>query len=449
MALVEKRTAEAAETEAVPPGKAGWWRREIEIPRGAIVLYVLILAVLVLIIWSTRRERESHVLVPTIERFEETLPSIAGLTGSPIQDGNRVEILQDGEGFFPRFLADVAAARESIHLETYVWWRGEICEQVANALAEKARQGVEVRLTLDAVGSSKGDDELFERMEEAGVRVAFFHPFLLQDLGLFNNRTHRKLAVFDGRIGYVFGHGFAEEWTGRGQDEKHWRDTGARIEGPVVNSIQATFAENWVEQTAEVLVGEKYFPRLAAAGNVRAHMTASSPQGGVSRLEMLFKLAIGSAQKEILIQNPYFIPDGELVALLERAAERGVEVRIMLPGAVTDSSVVRHAGHRHYEALLDNGIEIYEFQPSLNHQKVMVVDGIWSQVGSTNLDDRSLDINDEASVGLIDKGVAGELREAFERDLESSLRVTPEEWRKRSAWHRLIDRSSYMINEQL
>lgn len=449
MALIEKRTAEAADTEAAPPGKPGWWRQEVEIPRGAIVLYVLILAVLVLIIWSTRRERESHVLVPTIERFEETLPSIAGLTGSPIQDGNRVEILQDGEGFFPRFLADVAAARESIHLETYVWWRGEICEQVANALAEKARQGVEVRLTLDAVGSSKGDDELFERMEEAGVRVAFFHPFLLQDLGLFNNRTHRKLAVFDGRIGYVFGHGFAEEWTGHGQDEKHWRDTGARIEGPVVNSIQATFAENWVEQTAEVLVGEKYFPRLAAAGNVRAHMTASSPQGGVSRLEMLFKLAIGSAQKEILIQNPYFIPDGEMVALLERAAERGVEVRIMLPGAVTDSSVVRHAGHRHYEALLDNGIEIYEFQPSLNHQKVMVVDGIWSHVGSTNLDDRSLDINDEASVGLIDKGVAGELREAFERDLESSLRVTPEEWRKRSAWHRLVDRSSYLINEQL
>jgi cardiolipin synthase len=217
----------------------------------------------------------------------------------------------------------------------------------------------------------------------------------------------------------------------------------------VVNSIQATFAENWVEQTAEVLVGEKYFPRLSPAGGIRAHMTASSPQGGVSRLEMLFKLAIGAAHKEILIQNPYFIPDGEMVGLLQKAAERGVKVRIMLPGAVTDSSVVRHAGHRRYEELLAKGIEIYEFKPSLNHQKVMVVDGLWSHVGSTNLDDRSLDINDEASVGLIDTGVAGELREAFERDLKVSGQVTLEQWRKRSAWHRFIDRGSYLINEQL
>jgi cardiolipin synthase len=387
--------------------------------------------------------------VPPIDRFEEALPSIANLTGSPIQAGNRVEVLQNGDGFFPRFFEDVAAARASIHLETYVWWEGEICERVANALAEKARQGVEVRLTLDAVGSNKGDDKLFEKMEKAGVKIAFFHPFKLQDLGLFNNRTHRKIAVFDGRIGYVFGHGFAEEWTGKGNDEKHWRDTGVRIEGPVVNAIQATFAENWVEQTSEVLLGEKYFPHLAPAGDVRAHVTASSPQGGVSRLELLFKLAINSAQKELLIQNPYFIPDGEMAGLIEKAADRGVKIRIMLPGAVTDSSVVRHAGHRRYEDLLEKGIEIYEFKPSLNHQKVMIVDGLWSHVGSTNLDDRSLDINDEASIGLIDTAVAGELREAFEQDLKVSERVTLEQWRKRSAWHRLIDRGSYLINEQL
>lgn len=431
------------------PEKTRWWQRKIEISRGAVVLYVLILAALILILWSTRRERESHVKVPLIDRFEEALPSIANLTGSPIQAGNRVEVLQDGDGFFPRLLEDIAAARETIHLETYVWWRGEICAQVADALAEKAREGAEVRLTLDAVGSNKGDEELFEKMEQAGVRIALFHPFELQDLGLFNNRTHRKIAVFDGRVGYVFGHGFAEEWTGRGQDEKHWRDTGVRVEGPVVNAIQATFAENWVEQTEEVLLGDKYFPHLAPAGGVRAHVTASSPQGGVSRLELLFKLAINSARKELLIQNPYFIPDGEMSGLLQKASERGVKVRIMLPGAVTDSSVVLHAGHRRYEDLLAKGIEIWEFQPSLNHQKVMIVDGLWSLVGSTNLDDRSLDINDEASIGLIDTGVAGELREAFARDLKASRQVTLAQWRQRSAWHRFIDRGSYLINEQL
>ena len=429
--------------------KRGWWHEKVEISRGGAILYVLIIALLILIIWSTRREHESHVKVPPIDRFEEALPSIANLTGSSIQAGNRVEILQNGDGFFPPLLADIAAARESIHLETYVWWKGEICEQVADALAGKARQGVEVRLTLDALGSNKGDEKLFETMEKAGVHITFFHPFHLRDLGLVNNRTHRKIAIFDGRVGYVFGHGFAEEWTGEGNDEKHWRDTGVRIEGPVVNAIQATFAENWVEQTEEVLLGEKYFPHLDAAGSVRAHMTASSPQGGVSRLELLYKLAINSAQKELLIQNPYFIPDGEMSGLLQKASERGVKVRIMLPGAVTDSSVVLHAGHRRYEDLLAKGVEIWEFKPSLNHQKVMIIDGLWSHVGSTNLDDRSLDINDEASIGLIDTGVAGELRKAFESDLKVSRQVTLEEWRQRSAWHRLIDRASYLINEQI
>jgi cardiolipin synthase len=196
-------------------------------------------------------------------------------------------------------------------------------------------------------------------------------------------------------------------------------------------------------------VGDRYFPRIAAAGSVRAHMTASSPQGGVSTLELLFKLAIATAQKELLIQNPYFIPDGEVVGLLESAVKRGVDVRVMLPGAVTDSSVVQHAGHRYYEELLTHGIKVYEFNRTLNHQKVMIVDGVWSHVGSTNFDDRSLDINDEASVGLIDPDVAGRLRQAFTADLEHSTEVTLAEWKERSAWHRLIDRVSYLVNEQL
>lgn len=435
----------ATKAEAVPRRRArkfliSWW---------AAMFYVLVLIALLLIIWSTRRERESHVRVPDVTDFEQALPSIAGLTGSPVQAGNRVTVLQNGDGFFPLLFEDIEAARETIHLETYVWWEGEICDRLAAALAKRAREGVEVRLTLDAVGSKNGKKELFEQMEQAGVKISFYHPFHLADIGLINNRTHRKLAIFDGRVGYVFGHGIAKEWTGDGQDEEHWRDTGVRLEGPVVNALQATFAENWVEQSSEVLLGDKYFPRLPAAGSVRAHVTASSPQGGVSRLELLFKMAISTAQEELLIQNPYFIPDGEMVGLLERAADRGVKVRIMLPGTVTDSSVVLHAGHRRYEELLAKGIEIWEHKRTLNHQKVMVIDGVWSHVGSTNFDDRSLDINDEASVGLIDTGVASELRAAFERDVADCKQVTLEEWRQRSAWHRFVDRGSYLINEQL
>jgi cardiolipin synthase len=217
----------------------------------------------------------------------------------------------------------------------------------------------------------------------------------------------------------------------------------------MVNAVQAVFAENWVEMTAEVLAGEKYFPQLGSAGPVRAHMTASSPHGGVSKLEMLYKLAIATARKRLIIQNPYFIPDSQMVRLLANAVRRGVDVRLMVPGPVTDSSVVRHAGHRQFEELLRDGIKIYEFQRTLSHQKVMIVDGLWVHVGSTNFDDRSLDINDEASVGLIDPAVAAELEAAFARDLRDCKRLDAESWSRRPLWHKLIDGVSYLLNEQL
>ena len=420
-----------------------------EISLGGAIVYVLIIAVLFLIIWSTQRERESHVRVPDFRSFEQALPSIANLTGAPILSGNAVQVLQNGDGFFPLLFEDIAKAKESIHFETYVWWKGEICDRLAHTLAAKARDGVEVRMTLDATGSTQGDDELFEEMEKAGVKISYYHPIRIRDLGLINNRTHRKVAVLDGKVAYVFGHGIAQEWTGNGEDEEHWRDTGVRLEGPIVNAVQGTFAENWVEMTAEVVAGDKYFPRLGAAGNVRAHVTATSPNGGVARLELLYKLAIASAQKELLIANPYFIPDQELVDLLGRAVKRGVDVKVMVPGKVTDSSVVRHAGHGQFEQLLQNGVKIFEYQKTLNHQKIMIIDGIWSQVGSANFDDRSLDINDEASVGLIDPSVAAQLEDAFEADLRDCTQVDLQTWSRRSLWHKLEDRFSYAINEQL
>jgi cardiolipin synthase len=423
--------------------------KTVEVTRLELALYVFLLLLLLLLLWSARREHASHVKVPQVRDFERELPSIANLTGSPIIPGNRVQVLENGDPFFSALFADIASARESIHIETYVWWQGDVCVRLAKALSDKARQGVEVRLQVDAVGSKKGDENLFEEIKAAGGKVEKFHPFRLVDLGLLNNRTHRKLAIIDGRVAYVFGHGIAKEWTGHAQDEKHWRDTGVRLEGPVVNAIQGVFAENWMDQSSEVISGTKYFPALPPAGHVRAHVTASSPQGGVSRLELLFKLAIATAQKELLIQNPYFIPDAEVVGLLDGAVKRGVAVRVMVPGAVTDSSIVRHAGHYHYEELLRDGVKICEYQPTLNHEKVMIVDGVWAHVGSTNFDDRSLDINDEASVGLIDPGVAGQLRASFYRDARQCKPVELRVWSQRSWWHRLEDNVSYAMNAQL
>jgi cardiolipin synthase len=410
---------------------------------------VFAVVVLILLLWSTDKEHASHVRVPNIERFEQALPSIANLANSPILPGNAVQVLQNGDQFFPALFADIARARGSIHLETYVWWKGEVCDRLAAALADKARHGVEVRITLDALGSHRAGRKLFDRMKQAGVKISLYRPPRLSEIGLYNNRTHRKLAIFDGRVAYVFGHGVAEEWTGHGQDKNHWRDTGVRLMGPIVNSVQAVFAQNWIDETTQVLVGERYFPPQPAAGTVRAHIVWSSPRGGVSEMELIDKLAIACARHDLIIQNPYFIPDDELVNLLANAVKRHVRVRLMIPGPVTDSPIVRHAGHAQFQALLDRGIEIYEFEPTLPHQKIMIIDGLWSLVGSTNFDDRSLDINDEASVGLIDPGIAGQLGAAFAADLKRCKRLDPRTWRRRGLWHRFEDQVSYMLNEQL
>lgn len=423
--------------------------RVVRIPLWLAVLAVVLVVGLALWLWTSQRERRAHVRVREVDDFEEALPSIAGMTGGAILPGNRVRVLQNGDQFFPALLADVAAARETIHLETYVWWKGPICAEIAGALARRAREGLEVRLTLDAIGSMKADDELLERMEEAGVQVSRYHPLRLGDLGLINNRTHRKLAVFDGRVGYVFGHGIAGEWMGDGQDADHWRDTGVRLEGPVVGAVQSAFAENWVEQTGEALVGPRYFPRLSPVGAVRAHVVASSPRGGVSAQETLYKIAIASARRELLIQNPYFIPDSEVVELLGRAVQRGVEVRVMLPGPVTDSSLVKHASHFYFEDLLERGVRIYIYRRTLLHQKIAVVDDLWSLVGSTNFDDRSFDLNDEASVGMIDPAVAAELARAFRGDLRDCREIRLEAWRRRGFLDKGLDVMSYALNGQL
>ena len=335
------------------------------------------------------------------------------LTQSSLEAGNHVQLLENGDQFFPLLLRDIAGAKESVHVESYIWWKGAICGQIANALASKARQGVEVRLLIDASGGHKMDKKLAKLMLDSGVRFVRFHPLSLSNLGRMNNRDHRKEAIIDGRIGYIGGYGFAEQWTGHAQDKNHWRDAGLRVEGPIVGRLQAAFAENWIEETGEIMAGEKYFPHLAAAGSTKAHLAYTSPTGGVSSVQVLYYLAIKAAQHEIIIQNPYLLPDDESVDALAEAVKRGVDVRIMVPAtASTDSPVVQHASHHLFGLLLRNGIKIFEYKKTLLHQKVIIVDGLWSCVGSTNFDRRALQLNDEVSMGVLDSrpGNAAESR---------------------------------------
>ncbi|HVR98694.1 MAG TPA: phospholipase D-like domain-containing protein [Thermoanaerobaculia bacterium] len=421
----------------------------IEIPIWLLVTLSASTLLLGTMLWTVLRERNFKVKVPDLDAFEEALPSIAGMTQAVILKGNRVDLLQNGDEFFPALLESMAKAKETIHYETYVWWKGDICGKIAGALAARARDGLEVRVMVDAVGSLKMDRKLVKMMKKAGVRFKHYHPLRLQDIGQLNKRTHRKLAVFDGTVAYVFGHGAAQEWLGHGQDGKHWRDTGVRLRGPIVSAVQSVFAQHWVEELGEVLVGEKYFPHLEEAGDISVHMLSGAPLGGVSGLELLFKMGIATAQKELWIQNPYFIPDDESVDLLARAVKRGVDVRVMVPGPYNDSTLVKHAGHHHFGDLMRKGVRLFIHQKTLIHQKIMIIDGLWSHVGSTNLDDRSFDINEEAGVGIIDKGIAQKLKEAFLEDAKSCVEQKAEDWERRPALHKAFDVVCYLLSGQL
>jgi cardiolipin synthase A/B len=291
---------------------------------------------------------------------------------------------------------------------------------------------------------------LRDKMTDAGVKLVRYHPIRIIDIGQLNKRTHRKVAVFDGRMAFINGHGISRLWTGNGEDKEHWRDTGVKLWGPVVNAVQSVFAQHWIEETGEVLVGQKYFPHLEHEGDLRMHVLAGAPLGGVSDLELMFKMAIASAQEELIIQNPYFIPDPETVSLLKKAVKRGVKVKIMVPGKVTDSPVVSHAGHHHFSDMLHSGVRLFCHEKTLIHQKIMIIDGFWSHVGSTNLDDRSFDINEEAGVGIIDESIAAQLKAAFEEDLKSCTELKAQTWdQEYHFWHRMQDRVCYLLSGQL
>jgi cardiolipin synthase len=429
-------------------GKSG--THYVRIPIIAFVALVLAVVLLTIVVWSAERGTDPHLAVRQPGEFNALLPSMIGLTQSSLDEGNEVQLLQNGDGFFPLLLRDIAAAKQSVHIESYIWWKGAICEELAMALAAKAREHVEVRLTVDASGGHKMDDKLYDLMTAAGVRIVRFHPPTIGNWGRLNNRDHRKIMIIDGRIGYLGGYGIAEEWTGSGQDRDHWRDTGVRVVGPVVNRLQGAFCENWIEETGEVPAGERYFPHLPNSGPTRTHVAYTSPTGGVSSVQVLYYLAIKSARHEIIIQNPYLLPDDNAVEALGEAVKRGVDVKVMVPAAeATDSPIVQHASHHRYGDLLRRGVKIWEYEKTLLHQKIIIVDGVWSCVGSTNFDRRALQLNDEISIGVLDANIAQQLRGAFGDDLRFCKPQSLGGWQGRSLWHKAKDELAYLASAQL
>lgn len=429
------------------------YRRQTHTVRIPFVLFgglIFVVAAMTIMLWSIWRNRSLVMQVKDTGDLQALLPSIVGITQGSLEKGNQVQLLENGDGFFPLLLRDIAAARESVHVESYIWETGEICDRVARGLAHKAKQGVEVRLLVDASGGHKMDDKLEKMMTAAGVHVAHFHPVRFSNIGRLNNRDHRKMMIIDGRIGFIGGYGISESWTGHAQDKKHFRDTGLRMEGPIVNKMQGAFCENWIEETGEIPAGERYFPHLTTEGSTPAHLAYTSPTGTISSVQVLHYLAIKAARREIIIQNPYLLPDDNAIDAMAEAVKRGVNVMVMVPAASsTDIPIVQHASHHHFGSLLKRGIRVFEYKRTLLHQKIIVVDGQWASIGSTNFDDRSFQLNDEVTVGVVDSNIAAQLKAAFENDMKDAEERHLDEWQNRSLWHKLEDGLAYLARQQL
>lgn len=378
--------------------------------------------------------------------FSQTLHA---LTGTPLQPGNRVEVLENGDRFFPSMLSAIREAKQTINMESYIYWDGEVGRTFAEALAERARGGVQVKLILDGVGSAPMSGTLTDFLERNGVDVEWYHPLRWYTLSRANHRTHRKLLIVDGRVGFAGGAGIADEWLGDADSADHWRDTQVRVEGPAVIQMQFAFMDNWVKSRGEILTGLHYFPAGENHGDDLVHVIKSSPSEGSSTAKLLYVISIVSASKSIYINNAYFIPDRDTIRALEGAIRRGVDVKVIVPGEWTDVPVVRQASRWHYEMLLRRGIQIFEYQGTMMHAKTMVVDGIWSTIGSSNFDDRSFRLNDEVNVNIYGEEIAAQMEAMFAEDLARSEQIRLGRFKKRSFFSKLKESIAEKVKGQL
>lgn len=422
----------------------------IQLPFWLVAVLLLATAAMALILWSIKRVRAPK-LAQRPGTGSSPRATIEGLVRSTAVHGNRIELVQNG-GFFDSLFIDIERATHSVHIETFLCKEGEVTRRLTELLLGRLAAGVEVRMLLDGAGAKTYGRADVGRLARAGGAVRMFHPFALKNLGRINQRTHRKIAIIDGRTGYIGGHCFVDSWLGDALDGTHARDISARIEGPVVNQLQSAFTENWIETTGEVLSGERYFPAAPAIAEDgrTAHVAYVSPFGSASAVKLLHYMAILEARHSITIQNPYFLPDSQARDALLAAVRRGVDVRIMIPSsAATDAKLVSHASHHHYGTLLAGGVRIFEYEHTLLHQKVFTIDGEWASIGSSNFDDRSFEINDEASLVVWDERLAQELESIFEADASKASEWDHERWSKRSWRHRLADGAAFLLRSQL
>lgn len=382
-------------------------------------------------------------------QFRQEVPS---LIGAPILPGNSIELLNNGKEIFPAMLEAIDNAKVSITMETFIYWSGDVGDRFAEALCRKAKEGVEVKLLIDWVGSKVLGRKEAKKLKDSGVSFEVYRPLQWRHLWRFNHRTHRKILVVDGVLGFTGGVGIADEWKGdvQGKDKDHqWRDTHFRLRGPVVAEMQAVFANNWVKATGLLLHGPKFFPKLRAEGNCELQCFHSSPTEGSESIRVMFLYLIETASRSLDISASYFVPDSMLRSALKRAVARGVRVRVILPFLNNDTMPVAHASRYRWGDLLEGGVQIHRFDPTMYHAKAIIADGKIASIGSANFDSRSCRLNDEMNINIYDPGFLRVLEQSFEKDLERSTRETLENWGKRTPRERLIDRFCSLFETQM
>jgi cardiolipin synthase A/B len=427
------------------PSRSDRRPRKPKVYRIPVETYVIALAVafafsVALSLLSTPK----HVRYLLPHRFsvedDTFLPSAHALANPSMLGGNRVRVLVNGDEIFPAMLGAIRSARRSINLESYIFWSGRVGSRFRDALAERARRGVEVRLIFDAVGSkSKLKESDLNGLVSAGCLVEFYHPLRPWMLDSINNRTHRRILVVDGRVGFTGGAGIADEWLGNADAPSHWRETHVQVEGPVVAQLQTAFLDNWAELHGDALLGESFYPKLEAVGGTPSQVIPSTSRAPSSATKLLYAVSIAAAQQRLFLSNSYFLPDDETSAALVSAARRGVDVQVIVPGQVNDVPATKAGGRTAFGTLLRGGVKIFEYQPTMFHPKTMVVDGLFATIGSTNFDNRSFRRNDEINLTIADPAVARRMEELFRKDLARSRAYTYQDYLSRSVKDRLFE----------
>lgn len=402
-----------------------------------IALISLLIAVNVLLFNALPKPK--RLVEPLVVEYATDAPQFRRATNlwmqQPLVGGNSLTLLRDGEAIYAAKLEAIAAAEHSVTFETYEFWGQEAAGAFADAFAEAAARGVRVHVLLDYLGSRQADADKFRRMEAAGVELIRFRSPSWYQLSRFNHRTHRKLLVTDGRTGFIGGANAANPWLPDAVGETAYRDNHFRVRGPVVGQMQAAFMETWLEASGKALVGDTYYPELQAEGEAEVQVVNSSPREGRHRIRLMLMHALAAAQSRVTLATAYFYPDEAFLDALTAAASRGVDIRILVPGDSIDQGYLRQASVNRWGPMLEAGVELYEYQPSMYHSKLTSIDDVWASVGSANLDNRSFRINDEANLSVLDEAFAVQVRELIEGDFTDSSRYTLEDWDDRP-WHK-------------